>query len=77
MSGRVIMDTLQASHVHKYCKFVPEKVRADFPILTSTIKGKPLVFLDTAASAQKPARVIEAVRHCYEEESGNIHEGVY
>ncbi len=77
MSGNIIMDTLQASHVHSYCKFVPEKVRQDFPILTSTIKGKPLVFLDTAASAQKPARVIEAVRHCYEEEYANIHRGVY
>ncbi|MEQ8249013.1 MAG: cysteine desulfurase [Alphaproteobacteria bacterium] len=53
------------------------RVRADFPILSQTVHGKPLVFLDSAASAQKPRAVIDAVRHCYEAEYANIHRGVY
>ena len=53
------------------------RVRADFPILARKVYGKPLVFLDSAASAQKPRPVIDAVRRCYEEEYANIHRGVY
>ena len=53
------------------------RVREDFPILKRKIYGKPLTFLDTAASAQKPRVVIEALRRCYEEEYANIHRGVY
>ena len=53
------------------------RVRADFPILAREVYGKPLVFLDSAASAQKPRSVIDAVRRCYEEEYANIHRGVY
>ncbi len=53
------------------------RVRADFPILAEKIYGHPLVFLDSAASAQKPSQVIEAVKHCYEHEYANIHRGVY
>ncbi len=53
------------------------RVRADYPILEQKIYGNPLVFLDSAASAQKPRQVIEALRHCYEEEYANIHRGVY
>ncbi len=52
-------------------------VREDFPILKQKIYGKPLVFLDTAASAQKPRAVIDTVRRVYEEEYANIHRGVY
>ncbi len=51
--------------------------RADFPILAQRIYNKPLVFLDSAASAQKPQCVIDAVRHCYTHEYANIHRGVY
>ena len=40
-----------------------ERIRQDFPILTQTIRGKPLVFLDSAASAQKPRAVIDAMVH--------------
>ncbi len=57
--------------------FDVESVREDFPILKQEIYGKPLVFLDSAASAQKPRAVIEAMKHCYEEEYANIHRGVY
>jgi cysteine desulfurase/selenocysteine lyase len=54
-----------------------ERVRQDFPILSEMVYGKPLVFLDSAASAQKPRAVIDAVSHCYEAEYANIHRGVY
>ena len=57
--------------------FTPERARADFPIFGETPHGKPLVFLDSAASAQKPRAVIEAVRRCYETEYANIQRGVY
>ncbi len=54
-----------------------ERVRADFPILHRPIHGKRLVFLDSAASAQKPQAVIDSIRHCYEAEYANVHRGVY
>ena len=57
--------------------FDVDRVRADFPILGRTVYGRPLVFLDSAASAQKPRAVIDAVRRCYETEYANIHRGVY
>jgi cysteine desulfurase / selenocysteine lyase len=53
------------------------RVRADFPCLQQTIHGRPLVFLDTAASAQKPAVVIEAMARVLREDYANIHRGVY
>ena len=43
-----------------------ERVRADFPILSKLVRGRPLVFLDTTASAQKPQSVIDAERFVYE-----------
>jgi len=52
-------------------------VRADFPILGQQVYGKPLVFLDSAASAQKPRAVIERTRNFYETGYANIHRGVY
>ena len=54
-----------------------ERVRADFPILHQRIHGKPLAFLDSAASAQKPRAVIEAMSRFYESDYANIHRGVY
>ena len=53
------------------------KVRADFPILGESSNGHPLSFLDSAASAQKPSAVIDAVRGVYESEYANIHRGVH
>ena len=53
------------------------RYRADFPILATSVRGKPLVFLDSAASAQKPKAVIESIRHVYEAEYANVHRGVY
>ena len=57
--------------------FDADNVRADFPILSRTVHGKPLVFLDSGASAQKPRAVIDAISQCYEAEYANIHRGVY
>ena len=57
--------------------FDADSVRADFPILSRTVHGKPLVFLDSGASAQKPRAVIDAISQCYEAEYANIHRGVY
>ena len=53
------------------------RVREDFPILKQRVNGRPLVFLDSAASAQKPRAVIRAVQRCYEREYANIHRGVH
>ena len=52
-------------------------IRRDFPILATKVHGKPLVFLDSGASAQKPRQVIDAVREVYERGYANIHRGVY
>ena len=57
--------------------FDVESARADFPILSRTVHGKPLAFLDSGASAQKPRAVIDAIARCYEAEYANIHRGVY
>ena len=54
-----------------------DKVRADFPLLRRNIKGKPLVFLDSAASSQKPESVIRALDQYYEQTNANVHRGVY
>ena len=53
------------------------RIRADFPILSQTIRGKPLVFLDSAASAQKPRAVIDAMRTTMETQYANIHRGLH
>jgi cysteine desulfurase/selenocysteine lyase len=54
-----------------------DRIRADFPILATEVHGKPLIFLDSAASAQKPRQVIDAVRSVYETEYANVHRGAY
>src|SRR6056297_1528122 len=54
-----------------------EKIRADFPILAREVNGKPLVYLDNGASAQKPRVVIDAVTKGYAEEYANVHRGLH
>ncbi len=54
-----------------------EAVRRDFPILSRTVYGKPLVYLDNGASAQKPQAVIDAVSHAYGHEYANVHRGLH
>jgi cysteine desulfurase / selenocysteine lyase len=58
-------------------RFDVTHIRQDFPILSREVHGKRLVFLDSAASAQKPRAVIDAERRFYETEYANIHRGVY
>ena len=57
--------------------FDVERVRADFPILSREVNGKPLVYLDNGASAQKPQVVIDAVTRAYGEEYANVHRGLH
>ncbi len=57
--------------------FDPLKIRADFPLLSRTMNGRPLVYLDSAATTQKPNAVIEALSNFYRESNANIHRGVY
>ncbi|MBK8458023.1 MAG: cysteine desulfurase [Phyllobacteriaceae bacterium] len=54
-----------------------ETIRRDFPILSRTVYGKPLVYLDNGASAQKPRAVIDAMTHAYEHEYANVHRGLH
>lgn len=53
------------------------RVRADFPLIGRSIKGKPIVYLDSAATSQKPRVVIEALARYYEEYNANVHRGAY
>ena len=54
-----------------------QKIRADFPILNQQINGKDLVYLDNAATTQKPTPVIEAIAHYYNFDNANIHRGIH
>lgn len=54
-----------------------KRIREDFPILGRSVNGRPLVYLDSAASAQKPRRVIEAVTNSYAHEYANVHRGLH
>lgn len=61
----------------KTCPFDIEKIRADFPLLQRSVHGRPLVFLDNAATTQKPQTVITAEQHYYEYYNANVHRGVH
>lgn len=54
-----------------------EEIRKDFPILSRLVHGKPLVYLDNGASAQKPQAMIDAVSHAYANEYANVHRGLH
>ena len=54
-----------------------ERVRQDFPILRQTVHGKPLVYLDNAATSQKPKSVIDAMTNFYTQDCANVHRGAY
>ncbi len=58
-------------------KFNIEEVRDDFPILKRLVNGKPLIYLDNAATTQKPQAVIDALTHYYTYDNANIHRGLY
>ena len=57
--------------------FDVEAVRRDFPILSREVNGKPLVYLDNGASAQKPQVVIDAITQAYSMEYSNVHRGLH
>ena len=57
--------------------FPVERLRRDFPILAETVRGKPLVYLDNAATTQKPQAVIDTLDHYYRAENANVHRGVH
>jgi len=67
-----MMDT-SAPHITEFAA----RIRADFPILQREMNGKPMVFLDTAASSQKPQQVIDAISDYYENTHANVHRGLY
>ena len=52
-------------------------LRADFPFLDELVGGKPLAYLDSASSTQKPRQVLDRMRAFYEHEYANVHRGVY
>jgi cysteine desulfurase / selenocysteine lyase len=67
-----------ASEKHtKALSFDTDKIREDFPILKQLVYGKPLVYLDNAATSQKPSAVIDAMTHYYSTDNSNIHRGVH
>src|SRR6187431_1018913 len=57
--------------------FDVERIRKDFPILSRTINGNPLVYLDNAASSQKPNQVLAQMDHYYQHTHANVHRGVH
>jgi cysteine desulfurase / selenocysteine lyase len=65
------MNTVTASYLDI------EKIRSQFPVLHQQVNGKPLIYLDNAATNQKPKRVIDALRHYYECDNANIHRGIH
>ena len=73
---------VKAAHELKTAEFnVPafdvERIRRDFPILHQRVHGKPLVYLDNAATTQKPQAVIDALVHYYTTDNANVHRGVH
>src|SRR5687767_15566476 len=54
-----------------------QRLRADFPALAATVRGKPLVYLDNAATTQKPRQVLDAETRFYVESCSNVHRGVH
>src|SRR5213080_5551567 len=58
-------------------KLDAQKLRADFPIFEQQFNGKPLAYLDSAASSQKPRQVLDAMTEFYETSYANVHRGVY
>ena len=63
--------------MNMHTPFDVARLRADFPILSERPYGKPLVYLDNAASAQKPLLVLDRMRHAYEHEYANVHRGLH
>ena len=73
-AGNTVMETVRPD---RSTRFDVEKVRRDFPILREKVQGKPLVYLDNAATSQKPQAVIETLQKYYSLENANIHRGIH
>jgi cysteine desulfurase/selenocysteine lyase len=73
----LVVEAISMNHFSPTTAFDIARIRADFPILSETVRGKPLVFLDSAASAQKPRVVIDAMVHAMEHQYANIHRGLH
>ena len=69
--------TNQMASARQIAELDIDKIRADFPILSRQVNGKPLVYLDSAASAQKPNQVIEALVSAYQNTYSNVHRGLH
>ena len=76
MTGVTQCDS-KAAGIGSTSEFDVDAVRGDFPALQQEVNGRPLVYLDNAATTQKPRAVIEAVSKYYEESNANIHRGVH
>ena len=69
--------TVIATRPEGRAAFDVDRIREDFPILRLKIHGKPLVYLDNAATTQKPRAVIEAMARLYQEDYANVHRGIH
>ena len=68
---------LDARAPNAHAELDVQAIRAEFPILERTVRGRPLVYLDNAATSQKPRFVLDAITRYYEDENANIHRGVH
>jgi cysteine desulfurase/selenocysteine lyase len=68
---------ITTKEIETYASIDWTKIREDFPILKREVNGKPLVYLDNAASSQKPQSVIDAISYYYEHYNANVHRGVH
>src|SRR5579863_1587623 len=77
MSVQAVVPRLSRKPEGHGAGFPVDRLRADFPILAEPVHGHPLVYLDNAATSQKPEAVIEAIVHYYRANNANIHRGVH
>ena len=68
---------MQESDIAGEAAYDVETIRTDFPILFREVYGKPLIYLDNGASAQKPRSVLEAIDYAYKMEYANVHRGLH
>ncbi len=71
------MTPIMAVHLPRPARLDVERIRADFPILQREVNGRPLIYLDSAATAQKPRQVIQALVDFYTQTNANVHRGVH
>lgn len=69
--------TIEVSSVMSLHRYIIDTIRKDFPILSTKVRGAKLVYLDNAATTQKPRQVIQALTDYYEKENANIHRGIH